>query len=64
MVREIKINDLKSALDDGKVDGLYDNRGPGSYGARHIEGATLLSVPDAAQGKGLPADKQAMLVFY
>lgn len=64
MVRVIEMADLKAALDDGRVDGLYDNRGPGSYGARHIKGAALLPVPDAAAGKGLPADKEAMLVFY
>jgi rhodanese-related sulfurtransferase len=64
MVRVIEIDDLKAALDAGKVDELYDNRGPGSYGAMHIKGAKLLPVPDAAQGKDLPADKDAMLVFY
>lgn len=64
MVRVIEINDLKQALDADKVHGLYDNRGPGSYQARHIKGAKLLPVPDAAEGKGLPDDKEAMLVFY
>ena len=64
MVRTIELNALKQALDEGRVDGLYDNRGPGSYGARHIAGAKLLPVPDAAAGKDLPADKAAMLVFY
>lgn len=64
MVREITTEALKQALDAGKVVGFYDNRGPGSFGARHITGATLLPVPDAAAGKGLPTDKAAMLVFY
>jgi hypothetical protein len=64
MVREIQLDELKQALEAGKVDGLYDNRGPGSFEARHIKGAKLLPVPDAAAGKGLPDEKQAMLVFY
>lgn len=64
MVREISTAELKQALDAGRVAGFYDNRGPGSFGARHITGATLLPVADVAAGKGLPADKDAMLVFY
>jgi hypothetical protein len=64
MVRVIEIDDLKAAMEAGKVNELYDNRGPGSYGAMHIKGAKLLPVPDAAAGKGLPTHKEAMLVFY
>lgn len=64
MVRVIEINDLKQALEAGKVDGLYDNRGPGSFESRHIKGAKLLPVPDAEAGIGLPDNKEAMLVFY
>lgn len=64
MVREMKLSELQDALKAGDVFALYDNRGPGSYGARHIKGAVNLPVPEAATGKGLPADKAALLVFY
>lgn len=64
MVREMSMEQLQQALAEGRVHTLYDNRGPGSYGARHIKGARNLPVPQAAQGQGLPADKAAMLVFY
>lgn len=64
MVREMSMEQLQNALAEGRVHALYDNRGPGSYGARHIKGALNLPVPDAALGKGLPADKAALLVFY
>lgn len=64
MVREMTIQQLQDALAAHKVVALYDNRGEGSFAARHIKGAQWLSVPDAAQGKKLPADKAALLVFY
>lgn len=64
MVREMTLEQLQDALATRGVHAIYDNRGPGSYGARHIKGALNLTVPDAALGKGLPADKAAMLVFY
>ncbi|MBK9974090.1 MAG: hypothetical protein IPP14_04875 [Planctomycetes bacterium] len=64
MVREMSIAQLQAALADHSVVALYDNRGEGSFAARHIQGAQWLSVPDAAQGKKLPADKAALLVFY
>jgi hypothetical protein len=64
MVREMTMEQLQQALAQGRVHALYDNRGPGSYGARHIKGALNLPVSDAAQGKGLPPDKGTMLVFY
>jgi hypothetical protein len=64
MVKVIETDALKEALNADKVAGLYDNRGEGSYSSRHIKGATWLSVPDAQAGKGLPGDKDAMLVFY
>jgi rhodanese-related sulfurtransferase len=64
MVRVIKIDELKRALDEGRVAELYDNRGPGSFNARHIKGAKLLPVSEAEAGKGLPENKDAMLVFY
>lgn len=60
----MKMDELVEALANDRVDGLYDNRGPGSYDALHIKGAKQLSVPDAAAGVGLPDDKAAMLVFY
>jgi hypothetical protein len=61
-MQTIDMKDLKQALDDGQVTELYDNRGEGSFNHLHIAGAKQLSVSDVA--KGLPADKQAMLVFY
>jgi hypothetical protein len=61
-MKTIEMNDLKAALDDGRVHKLYDNRGPGSYGALHIKGAEQLSVSEVAGN--LPDDKAAMLVFY
>lgn len=64
MVREMSIDQLQAALADHRVAALYDNRGQGSFAARHIKGAQWLSVPDAALGKNLPADKAALLVFY
>ncbi|MBE7490840.1 MAG: hypothetical protein HS108_03610 [Planctomycetes bacterium] len=64
MVRDVTKEELQAALAEGRVFALYDNRGEGSYAARHIKGARWLSVPDAAAGKGLPADKGALLVFY
>jgi len=64
MVREMSVNELQDALGANRVVALYDNRGEGSFAARHIKGAQWLSVPDAAQGKKLPADKAALLVFY
>jgi hypothetical protein len=62
-MQNISKDDLKQALDDGRVDGFYDNRGPGSYGALHIKGAEQLSVSDVNEDN-LPGDKDAMLVFY
>ena len=64
MVSVIGTDDLKTAVDDGKVSGLYDNRGQGSYESLHIKGAEWLSIADAAQGKGLPEQKDSFLVFY
>ncbi|MCA8916373.1 MAG: hypothetical protein KDB90_13265 [Planctomycetes bacterium] len=61
-MKTMKMNELKQALDEGRVDGLYDNRGPGSYGNLHIKGAQQLSV--SAVKEHLPADVNAMLVFY
>lgn len=58
----IEMNDLKSALDEKRVNGLYDNRGLGGYNSLHIAGAEQLSVSDVASR--LPDDKEAMLVFY
>ncbi|MBK8207373.1 MAG: hypothetical protein IPK87_11390 [Planctomycetes bacterium] len=63
MVKNIEMQDLKDALDGGRVFALYDNRGPGSYGARHIKGAKLLPVSEV-RPENLPSDKGAMLVFY
>ena len=64
MVQEITTAELRAALDAGKVQGLFDNRGPGSVEALRIKGAKQLSVPDAGAGVGLPEDKGAFLVFY
>ncbi len=64
MVHEISINELRQALAEGKVRGFYDNRSLASFQRMHIKGSTSLPVPDAAAGKGLPADKGAFLVFY
>ena len=58
----IEMNDLKTALDEKRVDGLYDNRGSGSFGNLHIAGAEQLAVSDVAER--LPDDKEAVLVFY
>jgi hypothetical protein len=44
------------------VDGLYDNRGVGSFDNLHIKGAKQLSIGDVAGN--LPDDVSAMLVFY
>ena len=64
MVSVISTDDLKQALDDEKVDALYDNRGQESYETLHIKSARLLSIPDAAAGQGLPEQKESFLVFY
>jgi hypothetical protein len=64
MVKVIETNQLKEAVNADKVAAIYDNRGEGSFSAKRIRGAKWLSVPDAQQGKGLPGDKDAMLVFY
>jgi hypothetical protein len=61
-MKTITYKDLKAAIDDGRVHAIYDNRGPGSYNALHIEGAEQLSVSDVKER--LPADHDAMLVFY
>lgn len=64
MIREISLKDLQAALAGGKVRGFYDNRSAASFERLHIKGSTNLPIPDAAAGKGLPADKDAFLVFY
>ena len=61
-MQEMTMDELKTALEAGRVDGLYDNRGLGGYNALHIAGAKQLSVSDVKDG--LPLDKNAMLVFY
>ncbi|MCA8919002.1 MAG: hypothetical protein KDB32_07980 [Planctomycetes bacterium] len=61
-MKTIEMDDLKRELDAGHVFKLYDNRGPGSYGALHIAGAEQLSVSDVTAR--LPEDTGAMLVFY
>lgn len=58
----IEMNDLKAALEAGRVHKLYDNRGMGSFGNLHIKGAEQLSVSDVKVR--LPHDKNVMLVFY
>lgn len=62
MVKIIEIEQLQRALKADQVFKLYDNRGPGSYGALHIKGAEQLSVSEVAGH--LPEDTGAMLVFY
>ena len=62
MVKSIDRDQLQTALNEGRVHKLYDNRGPGSYGALHIKGAEQLSVGEVTGS--LPDDKAAMLVFY
>lgn len=64
MVNTMTIKELQAALAQNAVKGFYDNRSLASYEKLHIKGSTSLPVPDAALGKGLPADKAAMLVFY
>ncbi|MCC6573645.1 MAG: hypothetical protein IT462_07630 [Planctomycetes bacterium] len=64
MVREITVKELQEALARNAVKGFYDNRSTASFDRLHIKGSTSLPIPDAAAGKGLPADKNAMLVFY
>lgn len=61
-MRTITYTELRQALDDGRVEALYDNRGPGSFNALHIKGAQQLSVGEVRDR--LPADYNAMLVFY
>lgn len=61
-MKNISMFELEQALNEGRVDALYDNRGPGSYGALHIKGAKLLPVSEVKSG--LPSDHNAMLVFY
>lgn len=63
-MKTIDIKKLREALAQGVVVGFYDNRSRASFDKLHIKGSTSLPVPDAAAGKGLPADKAAMLVFY
>lgn len=64
MIREIHLKDLQEALARNAVKGFYDNRSTASFDRLHIKGSTSLPMADAAVGKGLPADKNAMLVFY
>jgi len=64
MVKTMTIKQLQEALQQNAIKGFYDNRSLASYEKLHIKGSTSLPVPDAAAGKGLPADKAAMLVFY
>ena len=64
MVKTMNIKELQEALAKNAPKGFYDNRGPASFEKLHIKGSTNLPVPDAIAGKGLPADKAAMLVFY
>ncbi|CAG0930093.1 hypothetical protein PLCT1_01264 [Planctomycetaceae bacterium] len=64
MVKTMKIKELQDALAKNALKGFYDNRGPASFAQLHIKGSTNLPVADAVAGKGLPADKAAMLVFY
>jgi len=61
-MKTMKMTELQAALGAGRVAALYDNRGPGSYNALHIKGAQQLSVSDVPSR--LPADVDAMLVFY
>jgi hypothetical protein len=61
-MKTITYKDLQQALKESRVAALYDNRGPGSYNALHIKGAQQLSVSDVKER--LPADTDAMLVFY
>lgn len=63
MVREMTIEQLQQAIAEKRVYAIYDNRGPGSYGARHIKGAKLLPTSEV-KPENLPADKNALLVFY
>lgn len=62
-MQNISMDELRQALDGNKVAGLYDSRGPGSFGNLHIKGAKQLSVSDTNESN-LPGDKDAMLVFY
>jgi hypothetical protein len=61
-MQTIEMNDLKQAIEQGRVHALYDNRGPGSFNNLHIKGAKQLSVSDVA--RRLPDDRDLMLVFY
>lgn len=64
MVKTMTIKELQEALKQKSLKGFFDNRSLVSFEKLHIKGSTSLPVPDAAAGKGLPADKAAMLVFY
>ncbi|MCB9931858.1 MAG: hypothetical protein H6841_00385 [Planctomycetes bacterium] len=61
-MKNISMFELEQALNEGRVAALFDNRGPGSYGALHIKGARQLSVSEVKDN--LPDDVNAMLVFY
>jgi len=61
-MQTITMEQFKQALAEGRVAQIFDNRGPGSYGTLHIKGAKLLPVSEVKFG--LPADRDAMLVFY
>lgn len=61
-MQTISLEQLKQAIAEGCVAQIFDNRGPGSFGSLHIKGAKLLPVSEVKTG--LPADRDAMLVFY
>jgi hypothetical protein len=61
-MKTITYVELQQALKEDRVAGLYDNRGLGSFNALHIKGAQQLAVTDVKDR--LPADINAMLVFY
>ncbi|MCF6227235.1 MAG: hypothetical protein L3J82_01050 [Planctomycetes bacterium] len=64
MYNEIKINELKVAIESGVLKGIWDIRGEGSFDNLHIKGAERLSIADVAIGKGLPENKESFVVFY
>ncbi|MCG3184554.1 MAG: hypothetical protein ICCCNLDF_02681 [Planctomycetes bacterium] len=61
-MQTITLEQLRQALAEGRVEQIFDNRGPGSFGTLHIKGAKLLPVSEVKTG--LPPDRDAMLVFY
>jgi rhodanese-related sulfurtransferase len=64
MVKEIRRDQLKKALDNSEIDYLFDARSEHDYEQIHILGAENLPATRVQQGVGLPPRKDARIVFY